>query len=282
MPHRVRSHCFRLLFLVVLLTQPAWGHQGRPPLLRDVGLDQRLNQQMPLALTFRDEAGDVVQLGKYFTGKPVILVLSYYQCPRLCPMVLDGLVRSLRTLTLTVGKEFQVLTVSIDARDTPADATAKKSQYLRQYGRAEAADGWHFLTGEPEAIEPLARAVGFRYAYDAEHDQFAHAAGIIVLTPAGKLARYFYGIEYAPRDLRLSLVEASANKIGSPIDQLLLFCFHYDPATGKYGLVIMNVLRLAGLVTVLGLGAGIGIMFWRDRRQKASHQDDKMASRLRD
>jgi protein SCO1/2 len=282
MPHRVRSHCFRLLFLVVLLTQPAWGHQGRPPLLRDVGLDQRLNQQMPLALTFRDEAGDVVQLGKYFTGKPVILVLSYYQCPRLCPMVLDGLVRSLRTLTLTVGKEFQVLTVSIDARDTPADATAKKSQYLRQYGRAEAADGWHFLTGEPEAIEPLARAVGFRYAYDAEHDQFAHAAGIMVLTPAGKLARYFYGIEYAPRDLRLSLVEASANKIGSPIDQLLLFCFHYDPATGKYGLLIMNVLRLAGLATVLGLGVGIGIMFWRDRRQKANHQDDNASSRLRD
>jgi protein SCO1/2 len=282
MLHRVRSHGLRLLFLVVLLTQPAWGHQGRPPLLRDVGLDQRLNQQMPLALSFRDEAGDVVQLGEYFTGKPVILVLSYYQCPRLCPMVLDGLVRSLRTLTLTVGQEFQVLTVSIDARDTPADAAAKKSQYLRQYGRAEAADGWHFLTGEPAAIEPLARAVGFRYAYDAEHDQFAHAAGIMVLTPAGKLARYFYGIEYAPRDLRLSLVEASANKIGSPIDQLLLFCFHYDPATGKYGLVIMNVLRLAGLVTVLGLGAGIGIMFWRDRRQKASHQDDKMASRLRD
>lgn len=268
MPMRFLSHGLRLLVVVLLLMRPAWGHQGRPALLRDVGIDQHLNQQIPLALTFLDEAGDAVQLGDYFTGKPVILVLSYYQCPRLCPMVLDGLVRSLRTLTLTAGKEFRVLTVSIDARDTPADATAKKAQYVRQYGRAEAADGWHFLTGAPGAIEPLARAVGFRYVYDAEQDQFAHAAGIMVLTPSGKLSRYFYGLEYAPRDLRLSLVEASANKIGSPIDQLLLFCFHYDPATGKYGLVIMNVLRLAGLATVVGLGACIGIMFWRDRRQK--------------
>ena len=211
----------------------------------------------------------MVQLGEYFGARPVILILDYYQCPRLCPLVLDALLASLRMLPLTVGKQFGVLIVSIDARDTPAVAAAKKAQYLERYGRPDTADGWHFLTGEPEAIQRLATTVGFRYTYDAATDQFAHAAGIMIVTPQGTLARYFYGIAYAPRELRLGLVEAAANHIGSPIDQLLLFCYHYDPLTGKYGLAIMNVIRLAGLVTVMGLGIFMGVMFRRDRRQRA-------------
>jgi protein SCO1/2 len=170
----------------------------------------------------------------------------------------------LRALSLTVGDDFNIVTLSIDPDNTPALAEAKKTQYVRAYGRPGAADGWHFLTGEPEAIQRLARAVGFRYRYDAEKDQFAHASGMMLLTPEGKLSRYFYGIEYAPRDVRLGLVEAAANQIGSPIDQLLLFCYRYDPESGKYSLAIMNVLRLAGVGTVLALGVLIGVMFRRD------------------
>jgi protein SCO1/2 len=184
-------------------------------------------------------------------------------------LVLDALLASLRMLPWTVGKQFGVLIVSIDARDTPAVAAAKKAHYLERYGRPDTANGWHFLTGEPEAIQRLATTVGFRYTYDAATDQFAHAAGIMIVTPQGTLARYFYGIAYAPRELRLGLVEAAANHIGSPIDQLLLFCYHYDPLTGKYGLAIMNVIRLAGLVTVMGLGIFMSVMFRRDRRQRA-------------
>jgi protein SCO1/2 len=172
-------------------------------------------------------------------------------------------------LPLTVGEQFDVLTVSIDPRDTPAVAAAKQVHYLGRYGRPGAAGGWHFLTGESEAIQRLASAVGFQYTYDAAQNQFAHAAGIMIVTPQGILARYFYGINYAPRELRLGLLEAAANTIGSPVDQLLLFCYHYDPATGTYGLAIMNVIRLAGLVTVLGLGLFMGVMFRRDRHQRA-------------
>ena len=186
----------------------------------------------------------------------------------LCTLVLNGLLRSLRVLSFNVGDQFIVLTVSIDPGETTAQAAAKEEQYLRHYGRRGATDGWHFLTGEEISIERLTRAVGFRYAYDAEKDQYAHAAGIMVLTPQGRLARYFYGVEFSPRDLRLGLVEASAHKVGSPIDQVLLFCYQYDPATGKYGVVIMNVIRLAGLVTVLALGAFMVVMFGRDRHTK--------------
>jgi len=258
-----------LTLLLCLLCSTAGAHEARPALLRDVGLEQRLDAQLPLESEFRDEAGTVVQLGEYFGARPVILILDYYQCPRLCPLVLDALLASLRMLPWTVGKHFDVLIVSIDARDTPAVAAAKKAQYLERYGRSGTTHGWHFLTGEPEAIQRLATTVGFRYTYDAATDQFAHAAGLMIVTPQGKLARYFYGLAYAPRELRLGLVEAAANRIGSPIDQLLLFCYHYDPLTGKYGLAIMNVIRLAGLVTVLGLGVFMGVMFRRDRRQRA-------------
>ncbi len=269
MTRQLLSVLLLLSWLLYLLASPAETHEVRPALLRNVGFEQRLYAQLPLALEFRDETGKAVQLRKYFSTKPVILILDYYQCPRLCPLVLDGLLASLRMLPLTVGEQFDVLTVSIDPRDTPAVAAAKQVHYLGRYGRPGAAGGWHFLTGEPEAIQRLASVVGFQYTYDAAQNQFAHAAGIMIVTPQGILARYFYGINYAPRELRLGLLEAAANTIGSPVDQLLLFCYHYDPATGTYGLAIMNVIRLAGLVTVLGLGLFMGVMFRRDRHQRA-------------
>jgi len=238
----------------------------------NVGLDQRLNEQVPLELSFRDETGKRVQLQDYFGEKPVILSLMYYDCPMLCTLVLNGLLRSLRTLSFTVGNEFKIVTVSFNPRETSALAAAKKETYVQGYARPGAETGWHFLTGEEEAIRQLTRAVGFRYVYDPTTNQYAHASGIIVLTPQGKIARYFYGIEYAPRDLRFGLVEASANTIGSPVDQVLLLCYHYDPATGKYGLLITTVIRLAGVATVLGLGSFMVVMFRRDRRQKALHR----------
>jgi protein SCO1/2 len=236
----------------------------------NVGLEQRLQTFIPLDLVFWDETGRQVSLHDYFDTKPVILTLTYYNCPNLCTLVLNGLLRTLRALSFTAGEHFTVLTVSIDPDDTPALAAARKAQYMRGYGRASTADGWHFLTGEPEAIQRLTQAVGFRYTYDATRDQFVHASGIMVLTPQGQLARYFYGIEYAPRDVRLGLVEAAANKIGSPIDQLLLLCYHYDPQSGTYSLVILRVLRLAGIATVLALGGLMGVLFRRERRSRGS------------
>ncbi len=263
-----------LLFLVVSMLSlgsalTAWGHhnaQHEPPLLRDVGLAQNLQARLPLDLAFRDESGAEVRLADYVHDKPVILTLAYYDCANLCPLVLNGLVRAMRGFSLTLGKDFVVITVSIDPRDTPADAAAMKRQYVQRYGGPNASAGWHFLTGTPEAIQHLTRVVGFRYTYDPVEDQYAHASGIMVLTPAGILARYFYGIDYAPKDLRLGLVEAANNTIGTPIDQLLLLCYRYDPLTGKYGLAIMSTIRVAGLVTVLCLGAFMGVMIRRDRR----------------
>lgn len=236
-----------------------------PGPLRQVGIDQRLNEQVPLGLVFRDEEGREVELGKYFGAKPVILSLVYYDCPMLCTQILTGLVGSLKALKFSVGDEFTVVTVSFDARETPELARAKKEGYLTRYGREGAAQGWHFLTGDQASIDALTQAVGFRYAWDEQTKQFAHASGIMVLTPEGKLSRYFYGVEYSPKDLRLGLVEASANKIGSPVDQLLLFCYHYDPATGKYGFVIMNAIRVLGVATFLGLALLIIILKRRER-----------------
>ncbi len=233
---------------------------------KDVGFDLRLDAQVPLDLQFRDETGRTVPLREYFGDtKPVILSLVYYNCATLCPMILDGLVRSLAPVSFDIGKQFAVLTVSIDPRDTPALATARKAEYVRRYGRPGAAEGWHFLTGEEAAIQSLARAVGFRYVYDARTDQFAHAAGIVMLTPQGKVARYFYGLDFPPRALRLGLVETAAGSIGTPVDRVMLYCYKYDPLTGKYGLVVMNVLRLTGLGTVLALGAFILLMLRRER-----------------
>jgi protein SCO1 len=226
---------------------------GLPEALREVGIEQRLNEQLPLDAQFRDETGQERQLKEYFGSRPVILVLAYYDCPMLCTQVLNAVVSTLRAVPFDAGREFDVVVVSFDPRETPQLAAAKKDIYMQIYKREGAGRGWHFLTGEAESIKRLTEAVGFRYYYDAPTKQFAHASGIMVATPQGKLSHYFYGIEYAPKEVRLSLVEASANRIGSPVDQLLLYCYHYDPATGKYGMAIMNVVRVAGALTLLGI-----------------------------
>jgi len=258
----------RMALLVLLLTIAAAANAQDPPMgvLSDVGIDQRLNEAVPLDLAFRDEMGRAVRLADYFGEKPVILSLNYYDCPMLCTLILNGLLRSLRVLPFDAGKEFNVVTVSFDPRETPGMAAKKKLAYMDEYRRPGAADGWHFLTGDEASIARLTDAVGFRYKYDPESQQWAHASAIMVLTPEGRLSRYFYGLEYSARDLRLSLVEAAANRIGSPADRVLLYCYHYDPTTGKYGIVIMNILRLAGLGTVLALGAFVTLMIYRERK----------------
>jgi len=231
---------------------------GLPTALRDVRIEQKLDQQLPLDLVFRDEAGQQVKLGQYFGKKPVVLALVYYDCPMLCTQVLNGMVTSFRVLPFQIGNEFDVVTVSFDPRETSALAAAKKQvyiNYLPEKMRSGASNGWHFLTGDQQSIAQLTDAVGFHYRYDVATQQFAHASAIMLTTPQGKLSRYFYGIDYPARDLRLGLIESSANKIGSPVDQLLLYCYHYDPATGKYGAAVMKVMRVAGVITVLGIVA---------------------------
>jgi len=251
----MKPHLVALCVFVSLWFIPsALAQSTLPPMLKGVALNQKLNAQLPLDLELKDETGHAVHLGDYFGKKPVILTLVYYQCPMLCTYVLNGLVSSLRVLSFDVGKEFEIVTVSFDSRETASLAAAKKTHYLKEYNRPEAVNGWHFLTADQQAIDRLTRTVGFLYKYDPKQDQFAHASGIMVVTPQGRLARYFYGVEYPPRDLRLALVEASENKIGSLADQVLLFCFHYDPATGKYGAYALNLVRLGGIVTVLCLG----------------------------
>ncbi|MBV9958879.1 MAG: SCO family protein [Acidobacteria bacterium] len=238
---------------------------GLPKPLQAVGIDQRLGEQVPLDTIFRDETGREVRLGEYFNhGRPVIITLVYYECPMLCNQVLNELAGALKSLSFDVGKEFDVVTVSFDARETPQLAAAKKDSYMARYGRAGAERGWHFLTGDQQSIDALTRAVGFRYTYDEKSKQFAHASGIMLATPDGKLARYFYGLEYAPKELRLSIVEASAGKVGTPVDALMLYCFHYDPTSGKYGLAIMNIVRLSGALTVVGIFAMLFIMKRRE------------------
>ena len=240
-----------------------------PKILRNVGFDQRLNEQVPLDIPFVDDEGQPVTLGKYFgDNKPVILVLAYYRCPMLCTQVLNGLVQGMREMPFTIGKEFRVVTVSFDPHETTEMAAAKRRTYLHSYGKPEAAEGWHFLTGSQQSISRLTRAVGFRYAYDPLSDQFAHAAGIVLLTPTGKISRYFYDVHYSGRDLRLGLVEASRNKIGSPIDQILLFCFHYDPTAGKYGAAIMNLVRAGGVLTVIALGVMFGLLMRGEKQRR--------------
>jgi protein SCO1/2 len=231
---------------------------GLPAALQDVRIDQKLDQQLPLDLLFRDESGQQVKLGQYFGKKPVVLAFVYYDCPMLCTQVLNGMVTSFRVLPFQIGNEFEVVTVSFDPRETNDLAAAKKKvylDYLPDKMQSGANNGWHFLTGDQASIAQLTDAAGFRYRYDEATKQFAHASAIMLATPQGKLSRYFYGIEYAPRDLRLGLIESSENKIGSPMDQLLLYCYHYDPATGKYGTVVMRVMRIAGVITLLGIVA---------------------------
>jgi protein SCO1/2 len=240
---------------------------GLPKALQKVGIDQKLNEQIPLDAIFKDEQGREVRLDQFFDKKPVVLSLVYYDCPMLCTQVLNGMTSSFRQVSFTIGQEFEVVTVSFDPRETPQLAAAKKQTYLQRYGRAGAEAGWHFLTGDEPNIRRLTAAVGFRYVWDEQTNQFAHASGIMVLTPEGKLARYFYGIDYAPKDLRLGLVEASQNEIGTPVDALMLYCYHYDPATGKYGAVVMNIMRLAGIVTLALIGGLLLMLRKRSRRE---------------
>jgi protein SCO1 len=254
------------------LSDPMQSVGVRPDLLKDVGIDQKLNQQVPLNLTFKDENGNPVQLGQYFGQKPVILSLVYFNCPMLCTQVLNGQEASMKGLPMDAGNQFEAVTVSIDPSDKPVMASVKKQMYVGMYGRPNAAQGWHFLTGDAPQIKALADSVGFRYAYDADSKQFAHASAIMVLTPQGKISKYFYGIEYSPRDLRLGLVEASAEKIGTPVDSVLLFCYHYDPSTGKYGLIINRLIQAGGLITVLAIGITMLVLFRRERYELPAHK----------
>jgi protein SCO1/2 len=242
--------------------------QDLPPQLRTVGYDQRLGAQVPLDTQFVDEHGKAVRIGDYFHGKPVILVMAYYKCPMLCTLVLNGLVQGMIDMSLDAGKDFEVLTVSFDPHETPDLATAKKETYLSHYGRPGASDGWHFLTGKEPSIRRLASAIGFRYHFDPESGQYAHAAGITVVTPEGKLARYLLDLKYPGRDLRLALVEASEGRIGSPVDQALLFCFHYDPTNGRYGVAVMNFVRLGGVLSMIGVCAFVVVQLRRERRRQ--------------
>jgi len=284
------SACFAVSALIVVDAQmsgaPAGGYKREPGLvssalpapLREIGFEQNLDELVPLDTVFRDETGATVRLGDYFGKRPVVLVFAYYDYPMLCTLVINGLASALDLLSLEPGKDFEIVTVSFNPADTPASAAAKKAGYVQRYKRAGAAQAWHFLTGDQPSIDRLTHAAGFRYAWDAATKQFAHPRGVIVLTPEGRLARYLFGIEYGARDLRFALVEASAGKVGSPVDALLLYCYHYDPMSGGYGLVIMRLMRLAGAATVLVIGAFIALMLRREkargpRRPRASHAD---------
>ena len=253
--------------------EPGVASSQIPQALREIGFDQNIDQRVPLDTTFRDEAGTTVHLGDYFGRKPVVLVFAYYDCPMLCTQVINGLSSALGVMSLNPGTDFEIVTVSFNPHDTPASAAAKKAVYLQRYVRPGAAAGWHFLTGDQPSIDRLTKAAGFRYVWDAETKQYAHPSGVIVLTPDGRLSRYLFGIEYGPRDLRFGIVEASEGKVGTPVDALLLYCYHYDPTTGRYGLVIMRAMRLAGAATVLALGAFIVVMVRREREPRNLKSD---------
>jgi protein SCO1/2 len=254
---------------------PSTGEQGNlntvPKTLEKVGIDQKLGSALPLTARFRDESGQAVELDQYFHHKrPVLLALVYYDCPMLCNQVLNGMFSALGVLKFGAGQEFDVLAVSFDPRETPEMAAAKKSSYLKRYKRESAERGVHFLTGGDISIKALTEAVGFRYTWDEAGKQFAHGSALILVTPQGRVAQYYYGIEYAPRDMRLGIIEASEEKIGNVVDQVLLYCFHYDPMTGKYGAVAMRVMRIAGVLTVLLLAGYMILNFRRDAHARAA------------
>lgn len=240
-----------------------------PGPLREVGYDQRIGTQVPLDLAFRDEAGRNVRLGSYFQKKPVLLVLAYYHCPMLCDMVLQGVVTTLKPLTFEAGKEFDVVVASIDPKETPAMAAEQEREILARYGRANSAEGFHFLTGPQASIDALTRAVGFRYVYEKERDEYAHPAGLVILTPSGKVSRYLFGIDFPPRDVRLGLIESTENKLGTAVDSLLLYCYHYNPAIGRYSTAVFNLLRIAAGATLIGLVTLIVVLRRRESRQAA-------------
>jgi protein SCO1/2 len=247
-----------------IMSPPA---NARPPHLQNVGIEQKLDAQVPANLAFTDDTGRPVHLGDYYGKKPLILNLVYYNCTMLCGEALAGLTGALKMVKFDIGKEFEVVTVSFNPKETPAIAAEKKKDYLQRYGRPGAADGWHFLTGPPESIDVLTKAVGFQYQYDEKLNQYAHATAIMILTPQGRISRYFYGVDFPPKDVRMGLVEASSGKIGNLTDQVLLYCYHYDPATGKYGAVVNNILRLGAAITIVLLA---GFLFLLFRLEKAA------------
>lgn len=231
-----------------------------PPILKGVNFEQRLAAQIPLDAAFEDENGRTVKLGSYFGKRPVVLILAYYRCPMLCTLVMDGAAKAFRQLSFDLGDQFDALTVSFDPRDTPADSKAERARYLTVYGHPNAANSWHFLTGRKDEIDRLTDAVGFHYAYDPRTGQYVHTAGMVVITPEGKVAQYFYGVTFDPQFLRLALVQSSQEKIGSVIDQILLYCCTYNPDTGRYEATIGRVLQIAGALTIVLLGSGLWIL----------------------
>lgn len=243
---------------------PGMASSGVPRALKEIGFDQNIDQRIPLDVPFRDETGRTVRIGDYFGSRPVVLLFAYYDCPMLCTQVINGLSTALNVLSLEPGKDFEIVTVSFNPHDTPATAQAKKAVYIERYKHDGAAAAWHFLTGDQPSIDRLTKAAGFKYAWDADTKQYAHPTGVIVLTPDGRLARYLFGIEYGPRDLRYALVEASSGKVGNVVDSLLLYCYHYDPITGRYGLGIMRAIRVAAAATVFALGGFIFVMVRRE------------------
>ena len=263
---RLPAILFMAACILALSTGYSLAQKYSRELQNTIGIDQKLGEQIPMDLTFTNEAGHSVRIGDYFGDKPIVLTLVYYDCPMLCNQVLTSLLRAMNVLAFGIGTEFDVLTVSVDPGETHELAAAKRAEYLKNYRGRDGSNGWHFLTGQQDQIEQLASAVGFRYEYEEQTDQYIHASGIMVLTPAGKLARYFYGIDYPPRDLRWGLVEAADGAIGSAVDQLLLMCYSYDPMTGKYGVYIRNSLRIGAVATVLALGSFVVVMLRRERR----------------
>lgn len=242
---------------------------GAPSILQQVSISQNLNAQISPDLAFHDETGKTVRLGDFFGRKPILLSLVYFECPALCTEVLNGQLRTMKAISLDLGKDYEAVTVSFEPKDTPALAEAKRDVYAGQYARPGAVDHWHFLTGDQPSIDVLMKAVGFHYAYDSASRQYAHAAAIVVLTPDGRISRYFYGVQYPSRDVRLGLVDASGGKIGTPTDHAILFCYQYDPETGKYGFFIMNIVRLFAGLTVAALGLYMFVNFRRERRRGA-------------
>ena len=255
--------------LAVTLAAGTARAEDRPAQLKDVAFTQRLGQSVPLDVPFRDENGRTVTLRDY-TGKPLLLVPAYYTCPMLCTLVLNGVVSMLRALSFDAGKEFTVVTFSFDPQDGPEAAAAKKATYIGEYRRLGAEGGWHFLTGDAASIKALTDAIGFHATWDEPAKQFAHASGIVLVTPEGRITKYFYGVEFAPRDVRLAIVEASANRIGTLVDQLLLFCFHYDPATGRYSRIALDAVRTGGVLTLAAMAATIGWWLRRERVGRAA------------
>lgn len=270
----VRSHLFAgaaaavFGLLASLAGPPLAAQPALPGALEKVGFDQRLGETVPAALEFTDHAGRAVTLGDYLGERPVLVVPVYYGCPMLCGLVLNGLTQTLRTLDFTPGREFGVVVVSFDPDETPAEAAESRAAFLRRYGRPEGDPGWAFLTGSAASISGLTEAIGFRYRYDETAGEFAHAAGLAVLTPDGRIARYFFGVEYPPRHLRLALVEAADERIGSLADQIFLYCFRYDPTTGRYSAVTMNLVRIGGVATLLALGLFVTLSLRREHRPR--------------